>query len=168
MKSSILFFSILIIGCSHNTDSNFKPQHKIQPNQNVSIIKIDTIKVVSPSDQFFADYENDSLITNLKKKLFDSDYESYCRLREIYYYTGNKNEFIYYAISFGSKFKNGEACYDVFSLLEHHKNEDVRFMANIYLLKAEEYGSERSNLFIQKRFSDKNITLNEYLKNQVK
>jgi hypothetical protein len=82
----------------------------------------------------------------------------------IYGLTGHKNEFLEYALYFGSVHNNEIACHMVYQILKEHEDEDLKHIANVYLLKAYKLGRHRSESE-NERFKDSLITLEKYLEN---
>lgn len=117
---------------------------------------------VIPSDSFVVDFNNKQLTESLKKSIFKGDTLAYEKLKEIYYLSGNKNEFFFYSFYMAKNFKHIRAyndCY--FNLKYQYKNENDKFLnrtTEYFLLKTYENMPEKIETSIEEFYGDiKNV-----------
>ncbi|SHI64969.1 hypothetical protein [Flavobacterium terrae] len=120
------------------------------------------------------EFINANKIENLKKTIeIKGDTIAFLELEEIYFNSGHRDEFLYYAIFMANAYDYSGAYYTCYKILhtdfgkEKYKMNDK--LANYYLLKANEKGSKSSTYNIKERFPNGKIpSSEEYWKSIIK
>ncbi len=154
----IIFGLFIISFCScNNKDSNKK---------------IPTSSETSTHKMYSKLYLNENKVKKLIRKIEkEGDSIAFDSLKEIYYNSGHKKEFLYYSMYMANAYKYNYAFYTNYSLLMSDvitkENKINNIYANYYLLKSYELGYKRAFGAIKERFgeSEKFLSSEEYLNN---
>jgi hypothetical protein len=163
----ILLSSVLFIKCSD--DSKLKDQFKNSFKEEVPNnhrVLVDSVEEVSPeysTGDYHLKYANEKLLDSLKQKIKWHDTEAFSELLMIYGLTGHSDEFLKYAMYYGSAHNNQIACHTVYQILRDYEDEDLEFLANVYLLKSYKLGRKKSESEMN-RFNDSTMTLEKYVR----
>lgn len=103
------------------------------------------------------EYENVDKIGKLKKAIeIKGDTLAFLELEEIYFNSGHRDEFLYYAVFMSNAYDYSGAYYTCYKILHtdfgKEKYETNDKLANYYLLKAYEKGNKSSIYNIEERF----------------
>lgn len=146
MKNINLIYLLIlsIFSCQKNTDNDLK---KVQQNS----IGANTFSTYNK--QFLDKKEIKKLITNIKEK---GDTIAFIKLKEIYYNSGHKSEFLYYSLYMANTYNYKYAYYTNYSLLMNDivtkENYLNNVYANYYLFKSHELGYKYALGTIEERF----------------
>lgn len=129
--------------------------------------KTDDLNGVSPSKEYSDMFNNKEMRHKLEEKVFyKGDTLAYRELFDIYFISGNKNDFLKIAMVMANDYNFPEAYIHVYTLLNSEKINSVNIksnkLANYYLLKAYEMDKESGyEVDIEERFEDKTIPKSE-------
>ncbi len=145
MKNYLIVLFFLTIAC--------KNEEKKQPESH---------KEISTGGIYLDKYHDLELIKNLSNKiLVGGDTVSFNELKDIYILSSHKNEFLYYSIIMGERYKYTEAYMTTFFIMKtdklNKKNIQQNKIANYYLLKAYEGGNRDAFDIINERFLDNKL-----------
>lgn len=122
------------------------------------------------NEKFMDDVQIEKLKNAVQEK---GDTLAFKELEEIYFNSGHRKEFLYYALFMSNAYNYKQAYYSVYRILhtdfgeEKYKYNDK--LANYYLLKAYELGSKNAIYNIEERFPKSKIpSSKEYWKLIVK
>jgi hypothetical protein len=128
-----------------------------------TIKKTDDLNGVSPSKQYSDMFNNKVKRHKLEEKVFSKgDTLAYRELFDIYFISGNKNDFLKIAMIMANDYNFPEAYIHVYTLLNSEKinavNQKSNKLANFYLLKAYELDKESGyEVDIEERFGNKPV-----------
>ncbi len=153
-KTPLLILMFFVIACNNKKDINL---NEFNANENVSTHSI-----------YNKEYQDSNRIEELKKAIqIKGDTIAFLKLKEIYFNSGHRDEFLYTAIFMSNAYKYSEAYFTVYSILktdygkEKYKINDK--LANYYLLKAYESGNKSATFVLKERFTNKTApSSNEY------
>ena len=120
-------FAIIIFGCLFSSCEDKTTK------------KSNDLNGVSPSKQYSDIFNNKEKRNKLEEKVFSKgDTLAYRELFDIYFISGNKNNFLKIAMVMANDYNSSDASYITYSLLSTDKNLDTKSnkIANYYLLKA--------------------------------
>jgi hypothetical protein len=147
-KTPLLILIFFVLACENKKDNNLTVSAS---NQSTSTFSI-----------YNKEYQNSDRIEELKKTIaIKGDTIAFLKLKEIYYNSGHRDEFLYTAIFMSNAYKYSEAYFTVYSILktdygkEKYKVNDK--LANYYLLKAYELDNKSASFAIEERFINKTI-----------
>ena len=152
MKYNLITTILLISFLSCNNRNELKNEIKIETNT------VSTYKSI---------LKDTKQIENLKKAIKDNgDISAFKELQEIYFNSGNKNEFLYYSLVMSNNYNCAEDFFSNYMILKtdvvNENNKINNYYANYYLLKAHELGYKHAINSISDRFVDKIPNSNEY------
>lgn len=156
MKKTFFFLSLWsIVSCV-----------KDKPDQELNSKNIDNFGTNSAS--LFLERYNDNVLTDsLKHSIQKGDKKAFDELFDIYSLSGNRNEFLYYAIFMAEKYNYDKAFYAVYFILDKkNTNERLTSIADYYLIKSFESGDESSKEEIIERLG-KEISSKDFLKEKL-
>lgn len=113
---------------------------------------------MSTTSNFLDKYNNFEYVKKMSNKIHLGDTIAFTELRDVYFLSSHKKEFLYYALTMAHSYNYHEAYYSVYRILGtdiiNDKNKYQNKIANYYLLKSHEMGSKQAISVIKSRFSD--------------
>lgn len=143
-------FLITLFSCNKSDDK------KVMENQKSNSLEVTTNDLYT--QKFMDDTEIKNLVSKIKK---EGDTIAFHKLKEVYYNSGHKSEFLYYSLYMSNVYNYKYAFYTNYSLLMSDiitkENQINNYYANYYLLKSYELGYKESLGTIKERFGAVNI-----------
>lgn len=121
--------------------------------------EINVDKTTSPSEIFLDKFRDEELKNDLKNKIHNGDTLAYNDLKEIYYLTGNKKDFLFYSVLMVDNYEYLDAYKDCYYLLKNNNSDNNNFnnrLADYYLLLGYEKNRDYFKEIVEKRFESKN------------
>lgn len=147
LKKKSLFLILLLVFLACNNENSKHYKNVVESDINESTFSL-----------YNKEFNDIGKIEDLKKAInTKGDTIAFLKLKEIYYNSGHRDEFLYTAIFMSNAYKYSEAYFTVYSILktdfgkEKYKINDK--LANYYLLKAYELGSKSAAFSVEERFS---------------
>lgn len=135
---------ICLLACNKNDE-------KLSRDKEVGLTEINT------HEFYYKKFYDENRSKNLVKKVInEGDTIAFEELKEIYYNSENRREFLYYSLFMANVYNYNYAFYTCYSLLmtdiitEHNKVNNI--YANYYLLKSYELGYKEDLYSLEQRF----------------
>ena len=119
----------------------------------------DQMESLTPTDYIHNEFNNKKLMDSLITKFIKyGDTLAYKKARNIYFISDEKTSFIFYSLIMSNKYGFKSSYYDIYYILttsdKNSLDNKTSKMADYYLLKAYEKGSQDAKKVVEKKFGD--------------
>jgi len=121
----------------------------------------------TPSKNYLDQYNDENKLKELSIKIISTgDTIAFQQMSDIYWISGHRHEFLYYAIRIANDYQYHDGYYEAYSILhtdiKTNTNKKTNDLANYYLLKAYELGNKSAKRNLKNRFPKEQPSSEEY------